>query len=34
MEFHEDVIFKCQGQEYGQKLIEIIKIEGKIVEVH
>ena len=34
MEFHEDVIFKCQGQEYGQELIEIIKIKGKIVEVH
>lgn len=34
MEFHEDVIFKCQGRQYGQELIEIINIEGKIVEVH
>lgn len=34
MEFHEDVIFKSQGQEYGQELIEIIKIKGKIVKVH
>ncbi|WP_298501038.1 hypothetical protein [uncultured Methanobrevibacter sp.] len=34
MEFHEDIIFKIQGQEYGQKLIEIINISGKIVEVH
>ena len=34
MEFHEDIIFKSQGQEYGQKLIEIIDIPGKIVEIH
>ena len=34
MKFHEDVIFKIQGQEYGQELMEIIRIEGKIVEVH
>ena len=34
MEFHEDVIFKIQGYEYGQKLIEIIDIPGKIVEIH
>ncbi|MBQ6099537.1 MAG: hypothetical protein IJL02_06715 [Methanobrevibacter sp.] len=34
MKFHEDVIFKIQGHEYGQKLIEIIDIPGKIVEVH
>ena len=34
MEFHEDVIFKCQGQVYGQELMGIINIEGKIVEVH
>ena len=34
MEFHEDVIFKSQGQVYGQELMDIIKIEGKIVEVH
>lgn len=31
---HEDVIFKSNGQYYGQDLIEIIEIEGKIVEVH
>ena len=29
MEFHEDVIFKSQGQEYGQELIEIIKSKEK-----
>ena len=34
MEFHEDIIFKSQGQEYGQELIEIINIKGKIVKVH
>ena len=34
MEFHEDIIFKTQGREYGQKLIEIIDIAGEIVEVH
>ncbi len=34
MEFHEDVIFKFEGQTYGQELIEIINIKGKIVEVH
>ena len=34
MEFHEDVIFKCHGHEYGQKLMEIIDIPGKIVEIH
>lgn len=34
MEFHEDVIFKSQGQVYGQELMGIINIEGKIVEVH
>ena len=34
MEFHEDLIFKSQGQEYGQKLIEIIDIPGRIVEIH
>ena len=34
MEFHEDVIFKSQGQVYGWELMDIIKIEGKIVEVH
>lgn len=34
MKFHEDTIFKNQGQVYGQKLIEIVKIPGKIVKVH
>lgn len=34
MKFHEDVIFKNNGQKYGQELMEIIKIKGKIVEVH
>ena len=34
MQFHEDVIFKCEGQEYGQKLLDIIGIEGKVIEVH
>ena len=34
MEFHEDVIFKSQSQVYGQELMDIINIEGKIVEVH
>lgn len=34
MEFHEDVIFKCEGEKYGQKLIDIINIEGKVIKVH
>lgn len=34
MEFHEDTIFKVNGQEYGQDLIEIINIKGKIIQVH
>lgn len=34
MKFHEDTIFKIEGQKYGQELIEIINIKGKIVEVH
>ena len=34
MKFHEDTIFKNQGQIYGQKLIEIVRIPGKIVKVH
>ena len=34
MEFHEDTIFKINGHEYGQELIEIIDIPGKIVEIH
>lgn len=34
MKFHEDVIFKNEGQIYGQKLMEIINIKGKIIKVH
>ena len=34
MKFHEDTIFKNQGQLYGQKLIEIVEIPGKIVKIH
>lgn len=34
MRFHEDTIFKNEGQKYGQELMEIINIKGKIVEVH
>lgn len=34
MEFHEEVIFKIEGQKYGQELMDIINIKGKIVEVH
>lgn len=34
MRFHEDTIFKSHGQKYGQKLIEIIHIKGKILKVH
>ena len=34
LRFHEDVIFKNEGQKYGQELIEIIDIKGKIIEVH
>ena len=34
MKFHEDTIFKNEGHKYGQKLMEIINIKGKIVEVH
>ena len=34
MKFQEDVIFKNEGQIYGQKLMEIINIKGKIIEVH
>ena len=33
MEFHEDTIFKVNGHRYGQELIELIKIEGKVVNV-
>ena len=34
MRFHKDTIFKNEGQKYGQELMEIINIKGKIVEVH
>jgi len=34
MKFHEDTIFKIEGQKYGQELIEIINIKGKIMKVH
>ncbi|MBP3790975.1 MAG: hypothetical protein ILA26_02985 [Methanobrevibacter sp.] len=34
MRFHEDTIFKIEGQKYGQELIEIMNIEGKILKVH
>ena len=31
MRFHEDTIFKIEGQKYGQELIEIINIKGRIL---
>ena len=34
MKFQEDVIFKNECQIYAQKLMEIINIKGKLVEVH
>lgn len=34
MKFHEDIIFKNEGQNFGQELIEIINIKGKILKVH
>lgn len=34
MRFHEDVIFKNNGQKYGQPFLKIMNISGKIVEVH
>lgn len=34
MKFHEDVIFKNDGQQYGQEFIEILNIKGKIIEIH
>ena len=34
MRFHEDTIFKIEGQKYGQELIEIINIKGRILKVH
>ena len=33
MKFHEDVIFKVHGQEYGQELLELIEIDGKVLNV-
>jgi hypothetical protein len=32
--FHEDVIFKSDGQQYGQEFMEILNISGKIIEIH
>ena len=34
MKFHEDVIFKNDGQQYCQEFIEILNIKGKIIEIH
>ena len=34
MEFHEDIIFKNNGEIYGQDLIEIVKIKGKLIKLH
>ena len=34
MKFHEDVIFKNDGQQYGLEFIEILNIKGKIIEIH
>ena len=34
MMFHEDVIFKSDGQQYGQEFMEILNISGKIIEIH
>lgn len=34
MRFHKDTIFKNEGQKYGQELMEIINVKGKILEVH
>ena len=34
MQFHEDIIFKKNGTEHGQNLVEILEIEGKIVKMH
>lgn len=33
MEFHEDIIFKVNGQRFGQEFIKLIKIEGKVINV-
>ena len=34
IKFHEDVIFKNNGEIYGQDLIEIVNIEGKLIKLH
>ena len=34
MKFHEDFIFKNNGEIYGQNLIEIIKIKGRLIKLH
>jgi len=34
MKFHEDTIFKLNGNTYGQKLMEIVNIEGNIIKIH
>jgi len=33
LEFHEDIIFKVNGQRFGQELIKLFKIEGKVINV-
>lgn len=34
LRFHEDAIFKINGQKYGQELLQLMEIGGKIIEVH
>lgn len=34
MKFHEDFIFKRNGQKYGQELMELLNISGKIIKIH
>ena len=29
IKFHEDIIFKMDGQQYGQEFIELLNIKGK-----
>ena len=33
MKFHEDIIFKNNGQKYGQELMDLLGIEGEIIDV-
>lgn len=33
MKFHEDTIFKNNGQKYGQELMDLMGIEGEIIDV-